>query len=159
MPQKPQNRGRRNRPPRIRVPNQERALFSVDATNFVGVIQRLSLTGGSAILAKGPIARGTIGKVGLKTVYGTVTAQIEFLQTGADGIPLAQAFRFLAMDNLSASRFELAAKQMEHAGFSDAPASEASLGDMVSTSVNKLRDSIRRLSQAVAAGKPSRQER
>ena len=105
MPQKGNKPRQRTRPPRIRVPNSERALFVMDDSKFVGVIQRLSLTGGSAILAKGPIPQGTLGKMGLNTVFGQVTAQIEFLQMGADGIPLAQAFRFVAMSDISSERF------------------------------------------------------
>jgi hypothetical protein len=151
MPQKGNRSAKRTRPPRIRVPNRERALFTVDASRFVGVIQRLSLTGGSAILAKGPIPQGTAGEMSLSTVFGKVTAHIEFLHTGADGVPLAQAFRFLAMDDVSAQRFEAAAKQMEVAGFSDAEEKEDSLGDLAATSLSKLRDSVRRLSGAITA--------
>ena len=54
------------RPPRIRVPNNERALFTVNNQKFVGVIQRLFLTGSSAILSKGPIPQGTLADMGLK---------------------------------------------------------------------------------------------
>ncbi len=68
-----------SRAPRIRVPNSERALFTVDGLPFVGVLQRLSLTGGSAFLSKGPISHGTMGDIALSTVYGKVSAQIEFL--------------------------------------------------------------------------------
>ncbi len=75
------------RPPRIRVPNHERALFTVNNQKFVGVIQRLSLTGGSAILSKGPIPQGTLADIGLNAVFGKVRAQIQFLHSGADGIP------------------------------------------------------------------------
>jgi hypothetical protein len=53
MAQTPQKPRKRKRPPRIRVPNNERALFTVDTDKFVGVIRRLSLTGGSAVLSKG----------------------------------------------------------------------------------------------------------
>ena len=126
------------RAPRIRVPNSERALFTIEDTRFVGVLQRLSLTGGSAVLSKGPIPSGTMGDVAMKTVFGKVSAQIEFLQTGADGVALAQAFRFLAMDDNSTRRFAAAAKQMEEEGYSDvakpsalsAPASET-LGQLL----------------------------
>lgn len=114
------------RPPRIRVPNSERALFTVDDVRFVGVLQRLSLTGGSAVLSKGPIPHGTMGDLTMNTVYGKVSAHIEFLQTGADGVPLAQAFRFLAMEDKSAERFAAAAKQMEKEGYSDAPEDKSS---------------------------------
>ena len=148
VPVKPNNSRKRGRPPRIRVPNGERALFTVDDRQFVGVIQRLSLTGGSAILAKGPIPKGTMGTMGLKTVFGNVTAHVEFLHTGADGTPLAQAFRFLAMDDTSSERFRAAAAQMESAGFSDAQGSGA-----VGQTFSKLLDSVRRLAATISSGR------
>jgi hypothetical protein len=88
-----------SRPPRIRVPNNERVLFTANTRNFVGVVQRLSLTGGSVILSKGPVPEGTLAEMALNTVFGKVTAHIQFLQTGAEGILFAQAFRFLDMDD------------------------------------------------------------
>ncbi|HUM04736.1 MAG TPA: hypothetical protein VLT90_04700 [Terriglobales bacterium] len=141
---------KRNRAPRIRVPNNERALFVVDDQKFVGVIQRLSLTGGSAVLSKGPIHHGTMGTMALSTVFGKVTAQIEFLQTGADGIPLAQAFRFIAMDDASSQRFALAAKQMEEEGFSDQPRKGNGQG---SQTLSNLLHSVRKLAASITAGR------
>jgi len=148
MPLKPQ-RTRQQRPRRIRVPNQERALFQVNESRFVGVIQRLSLTGGSAVLSKGPIPHGSEGEMTLNTVFGKVSARIEFLNKGAEGIPLAQGFRFLSMDKASERRFHAAAQQMLDQGFGEekqsiltAPASEA-LGDLV--------HSVRRLASTLIA--------
>ena len=138
MPQKVQRRRKGTRAPRIRVPNDERALFTVDNHKFVGVIQRLSLTGGYAILSK-PIPQGTLAEMRLNTVFGKVTAQIEFLHTAAES-PLAQAFCFLHMDDVSCERFSAAAKQMERAGFSDV---EEKGGDLASQGLSKLLDSIR----------------
>jgi hypothetical protein len=145
---------KRTRPPRIRVPNNERALFVIEADKFVGVIQRLSLTGGSAVLAKGPIPEGTLGKMGLKTVFGNVTAQIQFLHSGADGVPLAQAFRFVDMDEVSWKRFSNAAKQMESAGFSDA--GQNGFADLASRGLSKLGESIRRISTIIPSGGAAR---
>jgi hypothetical protein len=153
MPQKPQKAKKNSRPPRICVPNSERALFMIEADKFVGVIQRLSVTGGSAILSKGPIAHGTLGEMGLKTVYGPMKAQIQFLSCGADGIPLAQAFRFVDMDDVSRRRFDASIKKMQEAGFSDAPAKDSSVGEMAAKSLTKLGESIRRLSVLVGAGR------
>jgi len=141
------------RPPRIRVPHNERALFTVNNQKFVGVIQRLSLTGGSAILSKGPIPRGSLADMGLKTVFGKVTAHIQFLHSGADGIPLAQAFRFIDMDDVSRERFSAAAAQMQSAGFSDVEEKGNSLGSLTSQSMSKLRDSISRLSVLINSGR------
>ena len=142
------------RPPRIRVPNSERALFTVEDVRFVGVLQRLSLTGGSAVLSKGPIPHGTMGDLTMNTVYGKVSAHIEFLQTGADGVPLAQAFRFLAMEDKSAERFAAAAKQMEKEGFSDAPQDKPStLSSPASETLGLLLHSVRRLAASLVANR------
>jgi len=154
MARKGQNSGRHTRAPRIRVPNSERALFTVDTVHFVGVIQRLSLSGGSAVLAKGPIPHGTMGDMALNTVFGKVKAKVEFLQTGADGVPLAQAFRFLVMDDVSSDRFALAVNHMQKEGFSDDP-QEKQAGCAGGQSLNRLLDSVRRLAATVVAARSS----
>jgi hypothetical protein len=142
----------RQRAPRIRVPNSERALFQVNDARFVGVIQRLSLTGGSAVLSKGPISEGTMGDLALNTVFGKVRAQIEFLQTGADGVPLAQAFRFLAMDDASTQRFSAAAERMHNEGFSDTPLpAKSALSSPASEVLGKLLYSVRRIAVTLVA--------
>jgi hypothetical protein len=153
--QKPKSSRKHDRAPRIRVPNSERAIFLVDESKFVGIIQRLSLTGGSAILAKGPIHRGDMGEMILNTVFGKVTAQIEFLQTGADGIPLAQAFRFLAMDDDSSRRYAAAARQMEEEGFSDAPEKGSALSGQASHTLSQLLHSVRRLAATLSPTRSS----
>lgn len=155
MPRKIAKPAKRTRPPRIRVPNQERALFTVENQKFVGIIKRLSLTGGSALLVKGPIPDGTLGEMVLSTVFGKVNAHIEFLHTGADGVPLAQAFRFLAMDAESTERFNASAKQMQSAGFADVEQKPVPL-DGAFESLRKLRDSIRQLSGMVTSARRTR---
>ena len=153
MRQKLQKTRKSARPPRIRVPNNERALFTINNQKVVGVVQRLSLTGGSAILSKGPISQGTLADMSLNTVFGKVKAQIQFLHTGADGIPLAQAFRFIDMDDVSRERFSAAAEQMQSAGFSDMEEKGNSLGALTSQSLSKLRDSIDRVSVLINSGR------
>jgi hypothetical protein len=153
VPQKSQQPRKQGRPPRIRVPNNERALFTVEECKFIGIIQRLSLTGGSALLAKGLIPQGTVAKMALKTVFGKVSAEIEFLHTGADGIPLAQAFRFLYMDDVSSERFSAAARQMESLGFADVETKEDPVGDLASRTLSNLGDSIRRLAVGIASAR------
>jgi len=152
MVRKPQKPSKRARAPRICVPNSERALFTVDTARLVGVIQRLSLTGGSAVLSKGPIPHGTMGDISLNTVFGRVDAKIEFLQIGADGVALAQAFRFIAMDDTSTDRFAAAARQMVQACFSDAPEEEAT-ASTETQSLNRLLESVRRLAATLLAPK------
>jgi hypothetical protein len=143
------------RPPRIRVPNDEKAIFTIDNQRFVGVIKRLSLTGGSAVLPKDPIPHGTLGEMALKTVFGKVEAQIQFLQTGADGMPLVQAFRFLEMDDISRERFTAAAERMEREGFSDAKEERNPLN----LGLSKLGEGIRRLSGAISPSRRDSQKR
>ena len=140
------------RAPRIRVPNNERALFTSDCDKFLGVMQRLSLTGGSAILSKGPVPDGTLATMVLNTVFGRVTAQVQFLRTGAEGMPLAQGFRFVEMDDISSKRFASAAEQMRKAGFSDVDPAENSLGEVAAETLSKLRAGIQRLSGAIGSG-------
>jgi hypothetical protein len=153
VPSKVAKPSKRSRAPRIRVPNQERAIFSVDNAKFVGVIQRLSLTGGSAVMARGPIPKGAMGEFTLNTVFGKVTAQIEFLQTGADGVPLAQAFRFLAMDEESTRKFGAAAAQMEQAGFSAAHSRTNS--PQAPQTLSQLLLSVRRLAAMLSTTRSS----
>jgi hypothetical protein len=156
MQGKPDKPRKSARAPRIRVPNQERALFIVNTEKLVGVVQRLSLTGGSVILAKGCVPHGTMARMGLNTVFGRMTAEIEFLQTGAEGKPLAQAFRFIDMDSVSSRRFAAAIEQMQSAGFSDAEGKGQSLSDMASETLDRLRGSIHRLSGAISSGRRPR---
>jgi len=155
MSRKIDKTGKRPRPPRIRVPNQERAVFTVDNQKFVGIVQRLSVTGGSALLVKGPIPKGTLGEMALSTVFGRVNAHIEFLHTGADGVPLAQAFRFLAMGAVSTKRFSAATKRMQSAGFADVEQKQTAL-DGTFESLRKLRDSLRQLSGMLTSGRRTR---
>jgi hypothetical protein len=145
----------KHRPPRIRVPHQQKAIFTVDNQKFVGIVQRLSLTGGSALLVKGPIPEGTLGEMDLGTVFGKVNAQIEFLHTGADGVPLAQAFAFLAMDAVSSKRFKTAVEQMETPDFSDVGQKRTAIDAAFET----LRESVRQLSATLTSGRRTRSKR
>jgi hypothetical protein len=152
MPQRFEKPRKGSRPPRIRVPNNENALFTVNASKFVGVLRRLSLSGGSVVFSRRPVPKGTLAEMELKTVFGKVTAHIEFLHTGADGTPHAQAFRFLEMDDRSWKRYSAAAAQMQRAGFSDAEDKAGPLADLASQSWAMLRTLV------VASGSRTRQK-
>ena len=76
-----------------------------------------------------------------------MNAHIEFLHTGADGIPLAQAFSFLAMDAVSTKRFKTA-EQMETPDFSDVARKQTSIDAAFET----LRESVRQLSGMLTSG-------
>jgi len=153
---KPQKSSKAARARRIRVADSERAQFAIDNNRFVGVLQRLSLTGGSAVLSKGPIPQGTTGEIVMNTVFGQVSAQIEFLQTGADGVPLAQAFRFLAMESASAERFADSAKLLQEAGYGEPlPEKISVLNAPASESLDLLMNSVRRLAATLVASRSS----
>ena len=135
------------RPARIRVPNRERVLFTIREHRFVGVLQRLSLTGGSVIHTEEPLPQGTLAGLDMRTVFGRVTAQIEFLHVGADGNTSAQAFRFLGMDDSCTGRLTAAIERMQGAGYSDAEVEGNSLSVLASKSLSTVRDHIQRLFQ------------
>jgi hypothetical protein len=146
MPRKIDKSRKQGRPPRIRVPNQEKAVFTVDHQKFLGIVRCLSLTGGSALPVKGPFPEGTLGEMALSTVFGKVSAHVEFLHLGADGVPLVQAFRFLAMDEISAKRFHAAVEKMQTAGFADGVKQKQTIIDAALEGWSKLRESVRQLS-------------
>jgi hypothetical protein len=151
-----QKRVKRERPGRIRVPNRERVLLTVADQKFVGILQRLSLTGGSVIHTEEPFPQGTLAGLDLKTVFGKVTAQIEFLHTGADGIAAAQAFRFRGMEGSCTKRLRAAIEQMEGAGFSDVEIGQSGLARFVSQGLRKLRNHMQQLSGSGASPKKTR---
>ena len=135
------------RPARIRVPNRERVLFTIRDHRFVGVLQRLSRTGGSVIHTEEPPPQGTLAGLDLRTVFGKVSAQIEFLHVGADGNTSAQAFRFLGMDDSCTRRLSAAIEEMQSAGYSDVEVEGNSLSALASKSLSTVRNCIERLFQ------------
>jgi len=102
------------------------------------------------VLPKGAFPKGTFAEMRMKTVFGGISAHIEFLHTGADGVPLAQAFRFLAMDDDSRKRFDAAAKIMQKEGFSDTEGGSSLTGF---AGLSKLRASLGRLAMKASASK------
>jgi hypothetical protein len=124
------------------VPNQQKAIFTVDNQKIIDVVQRLSSTwGGAALLMKGPIPKGTLSEMLFGTVFGKVNAHIEFLHRGADGVPLAQAFTFI-MDATNRQRLQKALEEMNTSDFSDTTVKAGFLN----VAFDSLRQSIRRLS-------------
>jgi len=145
-------RSNKYRPPRIRVPHQQKAIFTADNQKLLGVVQRLSLTGGSALLTKGPIPEGTLGEMLFGTVFGKVNAHIEFLHRNADGVPLSQAFTFLTMDAVSSQRLKKALEEMNTSEFSD----DAPKRNRSDVAFETLRQSVRQLSGFLNSVRPTR---
>jgi len=97
-----------------------------------------------------------MGDIAIRTDFGKVSAHIQFLQTGADGVPLAQAFCFLAMEDTSAKRLAAAARKMEKEGYSDAPRIKPSpLSAPASQALGQLLHSVRRLAVTLVANRAS----
>ena len=142
MSRKIDKSGQRSRPHRIRVPNKEKAIFTVHRQKFLGILRCLSQTGGSVLLAKGTFPEGTLAEIALSTTLGKVTGHIEFLHLGADGVAHAQAFRFLAMDEISTQRYLSAVQQMQIAGFSDIDQPKPTLVDTMFEGWNNLRQKL-----------------
>jgi len=145
-------KSRKERPPRIRVPHQQKAIFTLDNQKIVGVVQRLSLTGGSALLVKGPIPEKTLGEIVFGTVFGKVNAHIEFLHTGADGVPLAQAFVFLAMDDISSQRLKKSLEEMHTSDLADLVPKRTQMDVAFET----LREGVRQLSRMLRSARQTR---
>ena len=58
-----------------------------------------------------------MGEIKLQTHKGKISAVIEFLAKAADGVPSAQAFRFIAIDPADRQRLAQALEIMLQRGF------------------------------------------
>lgn len=124
------------------MPYQQRAIFTVENQKLVGVVQRLSMTGGSAVLVRGPIPERALGEIVFGTVFGKVNAHIEFLHSGADGVRHAQAFAFITMDASSNQHLTKALQEMNTSEFSD----DVQERTQIDVAFETLRQSVRQLS-------------
>lgn len=110
--------GHPHRAARVSVPNQEQAIISINGTNTVGVLCKLSVTGGSVRLPRW-VVRGTLGTIIMTTATGKIAPAVEFLSPGRNGSARTQAFRFIHMDPDDRRQLERALQQMIAQGFGD----------------------------------------
>ncbi len=87
---------------------------------MVGILVKLSATGGSVRVSKSYVPR-TVGEISLKTTSGKVTAAVEFLRTGVDGVAQAQAFHFIHIEPADRRRLEGALEEMRKQGQGEKP--------------------------------------
>lgn len=106
------------RAPRVNVPNKERAVVAFGAQRTVGVLFKLSITGGSLRLSK-PIDKGTVADLTIRATSGPITSAIEFLGAADKGAPPAQAFRFIHMGPAESRRLENALEEIRRQGFGE----------------------------------------
>ncbi len=109
------------RAPRVTVRNDEQVIVSsVESKPVVGILVKLSATGGSVRVSNSYLPR-TVGEISLKTTSGKVTAAVEFLRTGVDGVAQAQAFRFIHIEPADRRRLEGALEEMRKQGQGEKP--------------------------------------
>ncbi len=111
----PKHQASRSRAPRVRVPNGEQVVVSVESKPRVAILCKLSATGGSMRVARS-FAPGTLGEITVKTASGKITAAIELLRAGVEGGAPTQAFRFLHMEPGDLRRLQEALEQMRQHG-------------------------------------------
>ena len=109
------------RAPRVTVPNDEQVIVSsVDSKPVVGILVKLSATGGSVRVSKSYMPK-TVGEITLKTASGKVTAAVEFLRTRVAGVGQTQAFRFIHIEPADRCRLENALDEMRKRGLGEEP--------------------------------------
>ena len=106
------------RAPRVRVPNKEQAVVVLGTHKVIGVLCKLSLTGGSLRLSKS-VSRGTVADLTVRATSGPITCAIEFLGPADKGTPPAQAFRFIHMAPAESKRLENALEAIRKEGFGE----------------------------------------
>ena len=115
----PAKQGRRNRAPRVNIPNRESAIIAVGGKQLTSELCKLSINGGALRLGK-PFGESTLAEIKLQTSSGTVESTIPFLKFGSDGV---QGFRFVQLDPGTRSKLETALRQMRSQGLGDRPRS------------------------------------
>ncbi len=129
---------------RVSVPNQEQAIISAEGTNTIGILHKLSLTGGLVRLPKEPFRRGTLATLAVKTATGRISAAVEFLASAHYGAR-TQAFRFIHMDPADRRQLEAALQHMLRQGFGDQQRRAFRLGELAQRAFGVARDGARQL--------------
>ena len=100
------------RAPRRTFSKPAPAEFRVEDQLIRGHLQRLSATGGYAVLDRN-LQGGTLAEVEIPTASGPVFALVEFLERkGGAGRPSELAFRFVGLDDAHYDRLQSALKQI-----------------------------------------------
>ncbi len=114
LPQHSQTRTPRS--PRVSVPDTEQAVVKIGLERAIGILRKLSATGGSLRLSK-QFTPGTLADITIRTTCGNVGAAIELLGV-ADGAR-TQAFRFVQMESTDRARLMAVLEQMREQGFGE----------------------------------------
>jgi hypothetical protein len=106
------------RAPRVNVPNKEQAVVALGALKVIGILCKLSVTGGSLRLSRS-VSKGTVADLTIRSTSGPITSAIEFLGPADKGTPPAQAFRFIHMGPAECRRLENALAAIRKEGFGE----------------------------------------
>lgn len=106
------------RAPRVNVPNKEQAVVAFGAQRMLGVLCKLSVTGGSLRLSR-PIPKGTVADLTIRATSGPITSAVEFLGPADRGALPPQAFRFIHMGPAESRRLENALDEIRKQGFGE----------------------------------------
>lgn len=100
------------RSPRTSFVKPEPAQFRVEDRLFNGRLQRLSLTGGYAVL-EGTLRGGTLAEIAINTPLGPVCGLIEFFDRKAKGTKTSElAFRFVGLNDTDYERLGAALQKL-----------------------------------------------
>jgi hypothetical protein len=115
----PHQQRRRNRAPRVTIPNREQAVIVIGGKKLSGALCKLSINGGSLRLPR-TIVESTLAEITLETTSGDIESAIQFLRPGAEGV---QGFRFLQLDPGTRRQLAMAIEQMRKQGLGDGTSS------------------------------------
>ncbi len=103
------------RAPRVRIPQEEPVWFTYEGGRVQGTLQKISVTGGLAVLPK-QIAQGTIAEMKVKSTAGPITGIVELLDPRIHRGAPQQAFKFIAMDDTDHDRLAAILESLKSAG-------------------------------------------
>ena len=106
------------RAPRVNVPNKEQAIVTLGAKHVLGVLCKLSISGGSLRMSK-PLAKGTVADLTIRSTSGPIKSAVEFLGPANRGALPPQAFRFIHMGPAESRRLENSLDEIRKQGFGE----------------------------------------
>jgi hypothetical protein len=115
----PSPQQRRNRAPRVTIPNHEHAVIIIGGKELSGALCKLSINGGSVRLPR-PIGESTLAEIRLETTSGDIESAIQFLKAGTPGV---QGFRFIQLDPGTRRQLASAIEIMRKQGFGEGSSS------------------------------------
>lgn len=102
------------RAPRVRLAKSPKIMFVIENRRLEGVLQKLSLTGGSARVSR-DCKPGELAELKINTANGHLEALVELLPRTED----EQPFRFVAMGDSDQELLAATVTKLRQSGYSD----------------------------------------